>query len=504
MAGLALLVWTLLMTGELHRTIKMSWTIGKMEPKHDHQVGTQVVREQDSYVVANMGRRSKIMIVVFVQVPRLIVALGLLCVGLWFLGTTYQTEDLLLNAIAFQIIKDIDELLFAALAPTDLSRRLSTVTLKSPRPQVMNSLYKSSVIWMLRLGFVALVLLICNYAMMVGMEDKVQSLSDKLCANKLEFTWTLHPISRFPVITDVSQDNIESNRMDELTCFYSAQYNMLQVYAGFDTTDDNSTSLIDSSNSICSSNQRMCGFYDLTSFRKLHFYSRVDAILDSTYCLDNVLALHMTKSNCSGTTHSALSTTLNSIDSCHDVKKLFECQGNETCASLMTPGEFENYRGIEENDLSPEWMQILLNICPKSAGLCDVFREAHNSSSRMSRRLDANTAEQVLHSQAPDGETSWPTQHAHAGLGISSSTVGPASGGGGVLSAMDADGRIHRLERESMELAQQMRKERQRTTEVVQRLEDANAGLARQVEELQKTVLALSSQIRAQAQAAQI
>lgn len=76
-------------------------------------------------------------VTVLVLIPRLMVLLLLFIVGIFFLVATYEMDELILNAVALEVVLNVDEFLSSIFLPVSAARMvLKTQPLRVPRPPV--------------------------------------------------------------------------------------------------------------------------------------------------------------------------------------------------------------------------------------------------------------------------------------------------------------------------------------------------------------------------------
>ena len=73
--------------------------------------------DSGSVVITQMSKFRKVMLFIFVALPRLVVAVSLALTGTKYLANTLSLADLILNAVALAFILDLDELVESAFMP---------------------------------------------------------------------------------------------------------------------------------------------------------------------------------------------------------------------------------------------------------------------------------------------------------------------------------------------------------------------------------------------------
>jgi len=88
--------------------------------------GMHVVKGPDGTEIAGAGRVAKVLAVVTYTV-RVTVAVVLLIMGCRYLAYTSSMQDLLLNAVALEVVMNIDELVFGAIAPNRVRQAMAII-----------------------------------------------------------------------------------------------------------------------------------------------------------------------------------------------------------------------------------------------------------------------------------------------------------------------------------------------------------------------------------------
>eukprot|EP00443_Scrippsiella_acuminata_P048507 CAMPEP_0115187034 /NCGR_PEP_ID=MMETSP0270-20121206/10288_1 /TAXON_ID=71861 /ORGANISM="Scrippsiella trochoidea, Strain CCMP3099" /LENGTH=434 /DNA_ID=CAMNT_0002600175 /DNA_START=164 /DNA_END=1466 /DNA_ORIENTATION=- len=88
------------------------------QPEHSH--ATEVDFCDGNVLTTAASRRTKISIVVFVLVPKVMIAMYLWLLGARWLTATTGFQDLILNAVALAFITELDELIYAVVVPEDI------------------------------------------------------------------------------------------------------------------------------------------------------------------------------------------------------------------------------------------------------------------------------------------------------------------------------------------------------------------------------------------------
>ena len=124
---LAMFVWVTSMATELRRTVHDMGLVVVSLPRTE---AMQYELRQGRYIITGVKRVQKALAVLMVILPRTLIAVFLLWYGLIYLAGTINIDDLLLNAVALEFVKNVDELLFEALVPRRMAAMVSNMAIQ--------------------------------------------------------------------------------------------------------------------------------------------------------------------------------------------------------------------------------------------------------------------------------------------------------------------------------------------------------------------------------------
>jgi len=216
----ALVCWYLMVAKEvshalaLHRGINnVARGKNKLEPRENPF--TQITH----YRLTSITRR-RVVASYILLLYRLIAATALIFVGTYFLVYTVNVTELILNAVALEIILDIDDLIFDALATTPgrhLVHHLEPLPMPSfPRWRGADS--KSLFMSLLIPGILFLV----YFQMLAPMVQTLQSVSDELCGGNQKFVWRMDQ-RNITVFAETSGTGWEESNTMQIAAIHEAQ-----------------------------------------------------------------------------------------------------------------------------------------------------------------------------------------------------------------------------------------------------------------------------------------
>ena len=124
---LAMFVWVTSMATELRRTGHDMGLVVLSLPRSDEM---KYELRHGRYIITGVKAVQKVLAVVMVILPRALIAVFLLWYGLIYLAGTINIDDLLLNAVALEFVKNVDELLFEALVPRRMAAMVSNMAIQ--------------------------------------------------------------------------------------------------------------------------------------------------------------------------------------------------------------------------------------------------------------------------------------------------------------------------------------------------------------------------------------
>ena len=124
---IAMFVWVTSMAIELRQVLHDQALVILSLPRTD---GTRYELRNGRYIITGIAGRQKVMALLLVILPRTLIAVFLLWLGLIYLSGTINIDDLILNAVALEFIKNVDELLFEALVPRRMAAMVSNMAIQ--------------------------------------------------------------------------------------------------------------------------------------------------------------------------------------------------------------------------------------------------------------------------------------------------------------------------------------------------------------------------------------
>jgi len=183
----ALVVWYSTVVTEVRSLFNLVWAL------HALPCGkTRLVATEDGFqlVAIAKGRRFWIMALTLV---RLAIAVGLVIFGTIYLVRTTSVSELLLNAIALEVVLNVDEMLFGALAPSCVRKLIGGLKpLSAPHPsKPWRGADKLTVAW--------LVMLLASVAAVAatgisGLMDEQRQVYHEMCEGATNFVYGINPV----------------------------------------------------------------------------------------------------------------------------------------------------------------------------------------------------------------------------------------------------------------------------------------------------------------------
>lgn len=472
-------IWVLLIVTEL-RLCFTRWSAILSAPAHPENLpGFAEEDEEGNLRITHCRTDRKIVLSIFVLFPRFGISIILLIAGIFFLGETYSIEDVILNACALEIVKCVDELLFEALTSKPMQKIAERSSLVY---RVKQGAARVWLPWLARMVLV-IALMVFGVKLANDMTATLDFVAERVCGHQTQFVHSAHPISGLPTFSSFSEDDVKAERLDELKCYYRAEYHMLEVRAGFDASDENLTNLVSGTSDLCNDSTVQCPEYSITEFRILESTVRGQALQSSKWCKDQEVAFKFIARNCSD----------NDAEVSDVVRRFFSRRSrcSQTASIFAQGGDCHSSTITGPTTLSPDWCHIIKNVCPLTANICNLNTA---SGAPTSRRLSGMTPKPM---RAPMPGVPHPGSGRASGLGRSrrlseDATRAPAAlGRGGSESARS--GLSSGLRQESAALAQRVWElENMGMQRRMASLGAQSQELSREVEELKRLVSALA------------
>eukprot|EP00931_Biecheleriopsis_adriatica_P085727 TRINITY_DN60549_c0_g1_i1.p1 TRINITY_DN60549_c0_g1~~TRINITY_DN60549_c0_g1_i1.p1 ORF type:complete len:692 (+),score=105.75 TRINITY_DN60549_c0_g1_i1:42-2117(+) len=226
----------------------------------------------DRYVITGVPILRKMNALLLVVLPRLLISICLLWLGIVFLVGTVRVDDLILKVVALEFMQRIHELLFRALVPSRMASMLSAMGLQiyAARHQTvpgntqlggaglvppetkrgmsngMQYLYA-----FIRVAYVAGILVGTWFLYLKPLAASTLDVWSEACGHDTNFTYIYDPVTDTPIFAHPSPEG----PAQELRCFRAAQKDIVKMRAGFrsDYLPHNITllALIDGSHPAC-------------------------------------------------------------------------------------------------------------------------------------------------------------------------------------------------------------------------------------------------------------
>jgi len=125
-----LLTWTGTCMVNLKDTAKYIQLWWQLETPRSSLVDLEPTEDEDAIVATGASKQIKFVVIVFVLLPKVLVAVFLWWLGARWLAATPSFVDLLLNAIALSFITDLSTLIYEVLMPEDVMKLVSIYKIK--------------------------------------------------------------------------------------------------------------------------------------------------------------------------------------------------------------------------------------------------------------------------------------------------------------------------------------------------------------------------------------
>eukprot|EP00930_Biecheleria_cincta_P045616 TRINITY_DN31440_c0_g1_i1.p1 TRINITY_DN31440_c0_g1~~TRINITY_DN31440_c0_g1_i1.p1 ORF type:complete len:672 (-),score=114.61 TRINITY_DN31440_c0_g1_i1:135-2096(-) len=398
---IAMLIWALSMMREIRRSWLLFQAVVSLETV-GHNAKYSITLGDDGIaggIVTKLSVMGKIITCCTVIIPRVGIAVSLLVGGQFFLSTSTTVTDLVLNACALEIVKDLDELLFEAimsshadavmqgtvLRPNHDNRRYGWLLPEVPELRTKKAFIASQVSIFARL-FMAMVFVIAGYFLFLKETVKeTEKAAEMTCGRDQDFAYSPHPFGGLPFFSEVSP---EKRTVFGLMCYYDAQSQMLQLRAGFEPDEElfpglnNATlsELLKGTHPTCQDRSLSppqqdptklnCPQYSLTEMEDMVALGESGLLQDANRCEDQDVSFIFLRSVClSNKTYAERTPMIQLFEDkfrCSDVQKLC-CHSNKIGAPKCTPSDIPVVNGVKlEYNLASK----VTNMCPRTCGLC--------------------------------------------------------------------------------------------------------------------------------------
>ncbi|CAJ1365343.1 unnamed protein product [Effrenium voratum] len=181
LALIALLVWIFTVIKDMVITVSFGcalWSLPRGE--------TQVLRRKGAMQLQSISSCRLVVMALLNILPRLSIALVLGIIGVHFLASTTSVSDLILNAVALEVVLCIDDLFFAVLVPRhvhEIVKSLKPIRVKLWKPWLLQA--RHMLIFLLSLGSLG----ICHFVFLQPVVDNMQHTADAMCSGITNFTF---------------------------------------------------------------------------------------------------------------------------------------------------------------------------------------------------------------------------------------------------------------------------------------------------------------------------
>eukprot|EP00441_Pelagodinium_beii_P047452 CAMPEP_0197624878 /NCGR_PEP_ID=MMETSP1338-20131121/4388_1 /TAXON_ID=43686 ORGANISM="Pelagodinium beii, Strain RCC1491" /NCGR_SAMPLE_ID=MMETSP1338 /ASSEMBLY_ACC=CAM_ASM_000754 /LENGTH=683 /DNA_ID=CAMNT_0043195129 /DNA_START=39 /DNA_END=2090 /DNA_ORIENTATION=- len=215
---LALLLWVLAIWKEYHAVTEYARAIYTLPAKTDSH---SAMLEDGAITVVSISGMSRTLLMLFVCLPRLVIASLLLLVGGRYISETPGLSDLVLNAIALEFVLDVDEVLFTVICSRKVQGLVQSATpLSIGKRPVMGGI---PVLDLLRYILLAAAYSTLAVVYLLPFTDSVKTAQTALCGGNLNFTWSqdllIDPVVVYDdtsaTIPDCSQEDTQNVYMNK-------------------------------------------------------------------------------------------------------------------------------------------------------------------------------------------------------------------------------------------------------------------------------------------------
>jgi len=376
-AAIAMLLWVLSMTCEFRRTLEVCAAIIKLDINKRHGFDVDEHSAEDCYVVARMTYVQKAFCFLVLSI-RLTVASLLLIYGLQYLSHTVAVPDLILNACALEIVKDIDELMFDSMCSLNTKLLIENTRLKFTRPKavvVERGLVLS------RFAFVILVFVFGLQVFLLPFKKEIEEAEQRICHGDRDFVYAVHPVTNLPYFSNAAEEPAavpwNGTSLSYLKCFYRAQYEIVAARAGGPLLGELTISLNDTEMGAILGTGELCEMgagghgssacldIPMSRLAELHTVDITEFASSPAECLDQPTHFEIMRRVCMQPSYSADAAFFSTFTTCADFAPVCTCEDEDTCG----PGDFE--ARVQQYEINFNWIKLIRGVCPKSCGRCD-------------------------------------------------------------------------------------------------------------------------------------
>jgi len=301
-----------------------------------------------------------------------------------------------------EIVKNVDDLLFEALLSRRFHEGVATIQIRVPRPHTKLELllgpestsplkgqewsFKRNYVNLLQIGRVGIVVALLLVAWFLHLKPVYESTllaREVICGYDRDFTYISHPSSTLPVFASL---NVDDNTSRPLQCFYASQYDLLSIRAGMNPkygernetlemmVNGTHTSCRSKNNNTANSSRLECPEHLRVSQLTELATESENTFLRGPSCLDQDVQLYVLRQTCLAGDFAKQYPALTKIFSservhCSDFEDLCLCR----TGNCKPGGQF--YRDASHRGISPEWINIIKGVCPKTCGECNTAQQ---------------------------------------------------------------------------------------------------------------------------------
>jgi hypothetical protein len=386
---LAMLIWILSMATEIRRAFDVAFAVFLL-PRTMPNSPSIVDDGESGNCVVGMGIQQKMLLLFSVFIPRFAIAFALLYFGLKFLADTPAVGDLILNACALEIVKNVDELLFTAILSRRFHQGVQSIQIRVPHihnrlslifhpettapingPHLERKRNLVHVLMYVRVVFIALVMFLSWEVHLKPVYESTKEAREMICGFEQDFTYVKQPSSGMPAFALLDPDD---NTTGPLQCYYAAEYELLRIRAGMKPmyAEKNATleMLVNGTHELCRPPSKSdpsplsCPEYDRVSKLADHASLSQQAYLQGKDCRDQDVHLTVLRQTCVNGGY---------ITSSPAVLHVFESQ-RQRCSDFvdLCGLSSNNYNKALKKGITPEWIRMIQGVCPHTCGQCKV------------------------------------------------------------------------------------------------------------------------------------
>lgn len=394
---LAMLIWILSMLTEIRRGMDVACAVWALPATSPHGV-PNIIDEGDAGIfMVYATLRHKIVVSIFVFLPRFTVAFALMYFGIEYLADTPAVGELILNACALEVVKNIDELLFEAILTRRFAETVKTVQIRVPhRSTRLAAIFgpetdaidkkqrpcKHVFLHMLmytRIITVSVILMLGWILFLGPVQESTILAKDALCNHDREFTYVEHPSANLPIFATMSA---EDNSTVPMQCFYMAKFEMLSIRAGmtpkFIKKNTTLEQLVNGSHPKCKGKKGVpnsspvscpetARVSDLASLKGL---SQSD-FFETPQCRDQDVLLAVLRETClAGDFSSSYPALLHIFNGKRTMCSHFESFCKCTDNSRQCGPDSSLFKKASQTGITNEWLNVIRGVCPQTCGAC--------------------------------------------------------------------------------------------------------------------------------------